>query len=153
MRKNMFVVIGICATLLSGCSKNVQSISLPCEIANNNSTISYNDNRDSKSFSEFSNIIITDNEGNIRSFNIDSSDIQTYKDISVGDDIKKIEDSFEYEYAIRDNTYSVLFNDSTEENPTEENKDDSWLWINYTYDNNKITNIYIYDVKYGREMR
>lgn len=44
--------------------------------------------------------------------------------------------------------YSALFNDSTEEN-----KDDSWLWINYTYENNKITNISIYDVKYRREMK
>lgn len=49
--------------------------------------------------------------------------------------------------------YSVLFNGSTEVNPTETDKDDSWIWINYTYDNDKITDISIYDVKYGREMR
>lgn len=154
MRIKTKVVIGyICIISISGCSKNVRSVSLPHEIANDNSTISYNDNENSNEFSEFSDIIIADDEGNIRSFNINSSNIKTYKNISVGDNISKVKELFEYEYAMDDNMYSVLLNDSKEENPIDVNKEDSWIWINYTCNNDIITNISIYDVKYGREMR
>lgn len=89
----------------------------------------------------------------IRAFTIFDSSVTTFKSISVGDSITKVEDSFEYEYAMGDTMYSVLFDNSTEINPTEEDKDDSWLWINYTYDDDKITSISIYDVKYGRKMQ
>lgn len=119
---------------------------------NGEKTISYYDTSDENSFSDFEDEIISNEDGLIRCFNISSSDIVTYKGISVGDDISKVKDVFEYEYAMSDEIYSVLFNDSTEKNPAED-KEDSWLWINYTYENNEITSISIYDVKYGREMR
>lgn len=125
----------------------------PQSISDGENAISYYDKSDTESFLDFKNEVIANEDGIIRCFNINSSDIITYKGISVRDNISKVEDYYEYEYAIGDTKYSVLFNGSTEVNPTETDKDDSWIWINYTYDNDKITNISIYDVKYGREMR
>uniref|UniRef100_UPI00155EB572 hypothetical protein n=1 Tax=Acetivibrio ethanolgignens TaxID=290052 RepID=UPI00155EB572 len=66
--------------------------------------------------------------------------------------LNKIEDNFSYEYKSGDN-YMVIFNNNVEENPTNQNKEDSWIWINYITDGSQITQIQIYDVKYGREMR
>ena len=47
----------------------------------------------------------------------------------------------------------VIFNNNVEEDPTNQNKEDNWIWINYITDGSQITQIQIYDVKYGREMR
>ena len=68
------------------------------------------------------------------------------------DKINLIEDAFAYEYKI-DNKYMVIFNGTIEEDPTNQNKQDDWLWINYITDGSQITKIQIYDVKFGREMR
>ena len=47
----------------------------------------------------------------------------------------------------------VIFNGTIEEDPTNQNKQDSWIWINYITDGSQITKVQIYDVKFGREMR
>lgn len=153
MKKNIFIIISVCTVLISGCSNDKSTVQSPQSISDGENTISYYDKSDTESFLNFRKEVITNEDGLIRSFNINSSYIVTYKGISVGDSISKVEDYYEYEYAMNDKMYSVLFNGSTEVNPTETDKDDSWIWINYTYDNDKITNISIYDVKYGREMR
>ena len=48
----------------------------------------------------------------------------------------------------------MLFNDKEEIAPTSEDKEDNYIWISYTFDDKDIiTEISIYDVKYGREMK
>lgn len=46
----------------------------------------------------------------------------------------------------------VLFNANTEEDPTNQNKEDNWIWITYYTDGSQITSIQIYDVLYGSVM-
>ena len=88
----------------------------------------------------------------IRCISVANKTVKTYKGISVGDNINKIENIFSCEYKVGDN-YMVIFNNNVEEDPTNQNKEDNWIWINYITDGSQITQIQIYDVKYGREMR
>lgn len=152
---------------LTGCSKiktQEVTINAPYEISIDNVILSYYDTKDSipsdfnildnslDNYQNKDNNILVDSNGIVRCISITDKDIDTYKEISVGDDTNKIEDSFSYEYKNGDN-YMVIFNGNTEEDPTNQNKEDSWIWINYTSDGSQITQIQIYDVKYGREMR
>lgn len=97
------------------------------------------------------NIIISDN-GTIRCITIVGDTIKTFRAISVGDSTEKIEESFDNEYQ-NGNNYMVLFADGTEQDPANPSKEDSWIWITYFTDGDKITSIQIYDVKYGSELR
>lgn len=47
----------------------------------------------------------------------------------------------------------VFFAGETEQDPANPSKEDSWIWITYFTDGDKITSIQIYDVKYGSELR
>lgn len=139
---------------LTGCAETKSqktTISAPYEILFNNTNLSYYDTENSIS-SEIKNNILFDTNGIIRCISVTDKTIETYKGISVGDNINKIEDNFSYEYKSGDN-YMVIFNNNVEENPTNKNKEDNWIWINYITDDHQITQIQIYDVKYGREMR
>ena len=49
--------------------------------------------------------------------------------------------------------YSVLFNGNIEEDPTNPNMEDSWIWITYFTDDSQITAIQISDVLFGSELR
>lgn len=166
MKKFLFSFITI-AFLFTGCSKTENTettINNPYEIAINNETLSYYGNKDDipKSFEILdisasnlqndSNNILINNENSIRCISVTNKDVITYNQISVGDDISLIEDTFVNEYKM-DNKYMVIFNGTTEEKPTNQNKEDDWIWINYITDGSEITKIQIYDVKFGKEMR
>ena len=71
---------------------------------------------------------------------------------TVGDSIEKVTDTFNNEYKMNDDNYCVLFNESQEEDPMNEQKDDSWIWINYLTENDTIVRIQIYDVKFGANL-
>ena len=71
--------------------------------------------------------------------------------MSVGDSIEKVTDTFNNEYKMSDNNYCVLFNES-QEDPMNEQKDDSWIWINYLTENDTIVRIQIYNVKFGANL-
>ena len=167
MKKYLFTFIVI-SFLLTGCSSKTEvqemTINNPYEISIDNDILSYYGNKDDipKSFdvlnispsnlqNDGNNILVND-ENSIRCISITNEDVITYKQISVGDDISLIEDTFIYEYKI-ENKYIVIFNGTIEEDPTNQNKQDGWLWINYITDGSQITQIQIYDVKFGREMR
>lgn len=167
MKKYLFTFIVI-SFLLTGCSSKTEvqemTINNPYEISIDNDILSYYGNKDDipKSFdvlnispsnlqNDGNNILVND-ENSIRCISITNEDVITYKQISVGDDISLIEDTFIYEYKI-ENKYIVIFNGTIEEDPTNQNKQDGWLWINYITDGSQITKIQIYDVKFGREMR
>lgn len=167
MKKYLFTFIVI-SFLLTGCSSKTEvqetTINNPYEISIDNEIVSYYGNKDSipKSFDVLdistsnlqndSNNVLVNNENSIRCISVTNKDVITYNQISVGDKISLIEDTFSYEYKI-DNKYMVIFNGTMEEDPTNQNKQDSWLWINYITDGSQITKIQIYDVKFGREMR
>ena len=167
MKKYLFTFIVI-SFLLTGCSSKTEvqetTINNPYEISIDNEILSYYGNKDSipKSFDVLdistsnlqndSNNVLVNNENSIRCISVTNKDVITYNQISVGDKISLIEDTFSYEYKI-DNKYMVIFNGTMEEDPTNQNKQDSWLWINYITDGSQITKIQIYDVKFGREMR
>ena len=167
MKKYLFTFIVI-SFLLTGCYSKTEvqetTINNPYEISINNEILSYYGNKDDipKSFDVLdisasnlqndSNNVLVNNENSIRCISVTNKDVITYNQISVGDKIDLIEDAFSYEYKI-DNKYMVIFNGTIEEDPTNQNKQDSWLWINYITDGSQITKIQIYDVKFGREMR
>ena len=167
MKKYLFTFIVI-SFLLTGCSSTTEvqetTINNPYEISIDNEILSYYGNKDSipKSFDVLdistsnlqndSNNVLVNNENSIRCISVTNKDVITYNQISVGDKISLIEDTFSYEYKI-DNKYMVIFNGTMEEDPTNQNKQDSWLWINYITDGSQITKIQIYDVKFGSEMR
>lgn len=166
MKKHLLLLI-TSLFLLSGCSSsesNKISVKNPYEIAKGTYTLSYYDTENNIGIDDFNvlennlrnfqdknnNIIVNDN-GAIRCITIVDDTVKTFQSISVGDKIDKIEQSFNNEYQNGDN-YMVLFNNNTEEDPTNQNKDDTWIWITYYTDGSQITQIQIYDVKYGREM-
>lgn len=167
MKKYLFTFIVI-SFLLTGCSSKTEvretTINNPYEISIDNEILSYYGNKDDipKSFDVLnisasnlqndSNNVLVNNENSIRCISVTNKNVITYNQISVGDKISLIEDTFAYEYKT-DNKYMVIFNGTIEEDPTNQNKQDSWLWINYITDGSQITKIQIYDVKFGSKMR
>lgn len=166
--KKRFLILIISVLVLSGCSQNESgkiSLNNPYEIAKETSILSYYDTEDNISIDGFNvlennlqnfqdkndNIIVND-DGLIRCITIIDDTVKTFKSISVGDSIDKVEESFNNEYQNGDN-YMVLFADSIEENPVNQNKEDTWIWITYYTDGSQITSIQIYDVLYGRELQ
>lgn len=161
----IFIALSLCFTSCVS-QKDTKSVDInnPHEISVNGEILSYYDTKtkingfgtlkvslDSLQNKDTNNIIIND-DNVIRCISIIDDSVSTYKEISVGDSITKITESFEYEYNIGKN-YMVIFNNGIEENPTNQNKEDNWLWINYITDEKNITQIQIFDVKYGNKMK
>lgn len=167
MKKRLFLIV-ISLFLLSGCSQsksNETRVNYPYEIVKDTSALSYYDTEDDihidgfkvlennlQNFQDKNNNIIVNDDGIIRCITITDAAVKTYRSISVGDSVGKIEDTFEYE-SESNNYYSVLFNDGTEEDPAGQDRDDNWILINYLTDGSHITAIRICDVKYGREFQ
>lgn len=169
--KKHFLLLITSLFLLSGCSKsksNETNVNNPYEIAKGTSKLSYYDTEDDINIDGFtilectpSNIsglvdrddnCIIANDGKIRCIYIVDEDIITYKGISVGDSIDKIEKCFNNEHQMNDD-YMVLFNNNTEEDPINQSKEDNWIRIIYFTDGSEITLIKIYDVLYGRAFK
>lgn len=161
MKKHILILI-IISFLLIGCSSKVNS---PYEVSINNKTVSYYDNAenipDTFNALEISiinaqdkgNNILVNKDNLIRCFSITSNDVITYNQISVGDSIDLVKDKFSYEKEYGNNNYTVIFKGASEQDPDNENKEDDWICINYVTDGSTITQIQIYDVKFGRELR
>ena len=114
----------------------------PYEIKYNNQILSYYDTKDQIRIDNFkisennlqnfwseNNSILVNQDGIIRCISIMDANVVTYKSISVGDNIKKIEESFENVGTFQ-NTYTVLFNGNSEEDSSNQSIGDDWLWIN-----------------------
>ena len=165
--KRLFIISLLLFTL-TGCSK--QKVNYPYEILSSNKILTYYDEKEKfsnnfsvlnignnfldswqKSFHDKKNNIVINSNGELRCISIENKSTKTYKNISVGDSISKIEESFLYENTIGD-FYCVLFDENSEEQNqlSDQNIKDNWIWINYLTENSKITNIVIYDVKFGR---
>lgn len=172
MKKHFFFLpLIISLFLLSGCSQNKSdkiSVNNPYEVAKGTSTVSYYDTEENIDIDGFtildlipnniigireqSNNCIIVHDGIIRCIYIVDEDIMTYKGISVGDNIDKLNNTFSNTSKLQD-TYSVIFNNNTEEDPANPNKEDAWIWITYYTDGSQIISIQIYDVKYGSELK
>lgn len=167
MKKRLLLLI-TSLFLLSGCSQsksNEINVNNPYEIAKDTSTLSYYDLEENinidgfnvvennlQNFQDKNNNIIINDDGVIRCITIVDDTVKTFQSISVGDSIDKIENAFEHEYKLN-NYYNVVFNNNTEEDSANQNKEDTWICITYYTDGSKITSIYIYDVLYGREFK
>ena len=154
--------------LLSGCGQRPDH---PYEINYRGKTLSYYDTEDTIDIGDFdvlenrglkdawasANTILVNEEGVIRCITITDSAAITYKSISVGDDASKIDKSFGNESVLEhkegDYDYVVVFNsDDIEEDPTDQNKEDSWINIHYYVRDYKIYAIQICDVQYSTKL-
>lgn len=68
------------------------------------------------------NNIIVNDSGAIRCITVVDDTVKTFRSISTGDEIAKIEETYSNEYKIGNN-YMVLFNDDTEEDPASQKKE------------------------------
>ena len=167
--KKYFTTLIILLLFLTGCSSGKEQnviINNPYEISIKDKTLSYYDTKSQINEDEFeifndglkaiqnttNNIIVTDQYEKIRCISITDSEIITYGQIAVGDSIEKVTDTFNNEYKMSNNNYCVLFNKGQEEDPMSEQKDDTWIWINYLTENDVIVRIQIYDVKFGANL-
>ena len=167
--KKYFATFIILLLFLTGCSSGKEQnviINNPYEISIKDKTLSYYDTESQINEDEFeifndglkaiqnttNNIIVTDQYEKIRCMSITDSKIITYGQIAVGDSIDKVIDTFNNEYKMSDNNYCILFNENQEEDPMNEQKDNSWIWINYLTENDTIVRIQIYDVKFGSNL-
>ena len=164
--KKYFTTFIIIFLFLTGCSSEKEQnviINNPYEISIKNKVLSYYDTESEINNDEFkifdsgfkvnqsttNNIIVTNEDKNIRCISIVDSEIITFGQIAVGDSIEKVIDTFDSEYKMNDNNYCVLFNGNQEEDPMSTQKEDSWIWINYLTEDENIIRIQIYDVKFG----
>ena len=169
MKKYLLLLI-VLPFLLSGCLQNKFEkirVNNPYEIVKGTTTLSYYDTVDNIRIDGFKildltcdNILglldknenrIIMNDGIIRLIHIVDKDILTYNDISVGDDIEKLNDTFNKIHIDKD-VYTVILDNSIEQDYANPDKEDTWIWIHYFTDGLKITAIQIYDVKYGRDL-
>ena len=166
--KKVLVLTLLLSLLLCGCSQNKSNsaISNPYEISTKSGMLSYYGEKSDFENSGFDivykalessqskkNNVFVNKEGSVRNIVITNKDVVTYQNISVGDSIDKIKNTFNYEVNLK-TSYAVLFDKSTEINPKDDsNKQDDFIWINYTTNGKTIEKITIYDVLYGKEMR
>lgn len=168
MKKVLSVLILI-AFILSGCSNAKNSstkVENPYEINVKGEILSYYGDKTDfenigfevlnsplKSSQSNKNNIFANSEDMIRNIVIIDKNISTYKDITVGDSVDKIESSFINEINLK-TSYAVLFDGTNEIDPKNDDiKKDNCIWINYTTNGKTIEKIAIYDVLYGKEMR
>lgn len=161
MKKYLFTFIVI-SFLLIGCSST--QVNNPYEICIKNEIFSYYDNKEEipKSFNlldisiknhqDENNNVLVNQDNEIRSISIVDKNITTYKQISVGDNISKVQNNFSNVYTIDNIIYTVAFDDSVEKDIKSPDKEDDWIYINYITKDSIITRIIIYDAKFGRSM-
>lgn len=167
MKKFLILIIMSICFLLTGCGSSNITISLPSEVIVGNQILIYNDENKNFDFENFKiynkplevaqdnkeNSVAVNKDNKIRCISIVDKKIKTYNNVSVGDSYEKIKKLYKNLYNI-DDTYSVLFNNTTEDNLLNKEKKDDWIIINYIIDDdNNICRILIYDVKCGRESR
>lgn len=133
----------------SGCGKSGLAAG---QISYSGKTLTYGENKVEDVFFTDGVELTLNNENEIRSITITNKEVKTYKNISVGDKIEKVQSDYNYENEIG-NTILVTIDDDKEIDPETENKPEDTIYINYYYDNDTITKIAIYDAIYATTMR
>lgn len=92
-------------------------------------------------------------EDKIRLMVINSDQVNTYQDITVGTPISVVEETFSYEMKMDSATvrYYVMFQGEMEVDPKTAPREG--LWLEYVCENGVITKISLYDVYFGANMR
>lgn len=133
----------------SGCGKSGLTAG---QISYSGKTLTYGENKVDDAFFTDGVELTLNNDNEVRSITITNKDVKTYKDISVGDKIEKVQFNYNYENEMGDNIF-VTINGNEEIDPKTENKPVDTIYINYYYDNDTITKIAIYDATYATTMR
>ena len=170
MNKYLIALI-VSLFLLSGCVKT-NTVNNPYEIQYRGQMLSYYDTKDQINIENFNiidsikkydynnNNIFINSQGIIRFISIKDRNVKTYKSISVGDNIEKLQKSFEnFENiaVIHDSgpyiDYRILFDENNFlKDQKIQNPKDNWIYINYTTDGTYITKIMISDVKFASKL-
>lgn len=93
--------------------------------------------------------VVVNEKEEIRSVMIKSGDVVTYREISVGDPIEKVTDSFQHALQKGD-AYEVAFKKDEEVDLSGQAGDgnNDWIWIIYYVQDSKITMIQIADTNF-----
>ena len=133
----------------SGCGKSGLAAG---QISYSGKTLTYGENKVDDAFFTDGVELTLNNDNEVRSITITNKDVKTYKDISVGDKIEKVQFDYNFEHEMGNNIFVTIDGDK-EIDPETENKSEDTIYINYYYDNDTITKIAIYDATYATTMR
>lgn len=134
---------------ISGCGKAELEAG---QISYSGKTLTYGENKVDDVFFTDGVELTSNTDNKVRSITITNKEVKTYKNISVGDKIEKVQSDYNYENEIG-NTILVTIDDDKEIDLETENKPEDTIYINYYYDNDTITKIAIYDAIYAVTMR
>ena len=141
--------VSILFLFLTGCNKKINTDNQikANQIVYKQKTLTYNTSDIDEVFFNDGIDLVINKENNVRSINITNNEVETYKNISVGDPLSKLQSSYEYEEEMGSNVFVVI--DGENEIPAISEKSDDSIYINYTCENNKVMSITIYDSKYA----
>lgn len=88
----------------------------------------------------------------VRSIAITNKDVTTFNGISVGDKITKVQSDYKYETEVG-NTISVTISDNKEIDALNDDKPEGTIYINYSYSDDTVEKIQIYDRTYAEKMK
>lgn len=148
-KKRIMLIVGICGLCLSGCGKDSLSAN---QIEYQKKLLEYNTDEVDDIF--FDNGIDLDiNDSNIvRAITITNKDVNTFRDISVGDKNTKVQAKYNNEISMGETIFVVISNNS-ELDPMSEDKPDDAIYINYHCSGDIIEKIQIYDSLYAEKMK
>lgn len=169
--KKYLIVVSILTLILCSCSK--KSVNDPSEISVNGKIIKYSETKDTVEKKLGDEGVVTElfllNDGyeyqnavqilyndieNIRYLRVMDAKVDTYKNISVGDDISKVFEEFDY---VQESGfyYSVIFNGIEEVDNRTVGIQDDWIMISYktVEDSDTIVMINIIDMRFATQLR
>ena len=88
----------------------------------------------------------------VRSIAITNKDVTTFNGISVGDKITKVQSDYKYETEVG-NIISVTISDNKEIDALNDDKPEGTIYINYSYSDDTVEKIQIYDRTYAEKMK
>ena len=148
MKRIIVIFVGL-ALVLTGCGNaNLK----PNQIQYEGKVLTYGATQVDDIFFEDGIDLVLNKSNEVRCITTTNADVITYNSISVGDKISKVESQYSYETDIG-NTISVALSGNREVESTSQDKPENTMWINYFYDEDKITKITIYDIVYGEKMK
>lgn len=160
MKKHILLLV-TSLLLLTGCADKA-SVDKPYEIAKGTTILSYYDTESEIDIDGFevvqntaentmdylwhrdNDAILVNEDGVIRSITVVDKDVKTFRSISVGDSVDKIEQSFNCVFKF-DGFYRVVFYDGVEVGTDDQTQEDALIMITYYTDGSQITAIRIGD--------
>lgn len=168
MKKHILLLV-TSLLLLTGCADKA-SVDKPYEIAKGTTILSYYDTESEIDIDGFevvqntaentmdylwhrdNDAILVNEDGVIRSITVVDKDVKTFRAISVGDSVNKIEQTFNCVFKFGD-IYYVFFNDGVEVDMDDQTQKDILIKILYYTDGSQITAIQIHDEIFAETLR